>query len=167
MSPRVTHDMAKGEPVEPLMLLPCPFRPKSLRPGHHCKWRSSTSWSSWPTKLWLELRKQKSSVKICYNSSCAWTWFSQGTTIPTRAWWCASRASVAPMPGDTENPFQNSKYSKRISSARRISLGEDAGHMWGCWESISSKLSQHDGVLFFVEEKIVDFLHDINRSGAP
>lgn len=36
MSPRVTQDMAKGEPGEPLMLLPCPFRPKSLRPGHHC-----------------------------------------------------------------------------------------------------------------------------------
>ena len=107
----MTYDVVSGGPGESLALPPCPVRLQSLKPSH-----------CW---LWAEVRKQKSFVGIQAVHEHGVVYYCPHKNLMV----CFQGQHGTDIRGSTGNPYKNSKYSRSISSARRLSLGENTGHM--------------------------------------
>lgn len=144
----VTHDMLSGGPGESLVLPPCPGRFNSLKPSH--------------CLLWVEVRRQKSFVKIQAVHEHGVVYYHPHKSPMA----CFQGQHGADTRGSTGNPYRNSEYSRSISSARRLSLVKIL-NAWGCWESVNSNLCSSWWRVFpcWRKDCVLSVWH--NRSGDP
>lgn len=128
----VTHDMLNGGPGESLVLPPCPVRFNSLKPSH--------------CLLWVEVRRQKSFVKIEAVHEHGVVYYP-----PHKSLMCASRASMALRPEKVQGT------PTRTQSIQEASAQLEDFRLWKYWMhgAAQNQLTlisvHHDGEFFHVE----------------
>lgn len=124
MTLEVTNDMATGQPGEPrlrLLSYPVGLIPlgQAATPAvnkFNCtkQLANQTVGRAEKTEVLSEGLLQ---LKLCINTV-------------QRVWWCASRASMVPMPQEAQRKIISLRICKTHKLSQKTSSWEDVGHMW-------------------------------------